>query len=147
MFASRMSLLAGRPGSQVRLPDAERYRPMLRLLSDADLNFPGMSKALRQKMRAKRLRLFRGYLRCLAKDYADLLGGIREVLVESHVERPDLATALMTNRYRFALALCRIEISLQLHALGLGSVDVSGLVGALGALKGVASMVMSEGLA
>jgi len=39
--------------------------------------------------------MFRGYLRCLTKDYARLLSGIREMMVESGVDRPDLAKALV----------------------------------------------------
>jgi hypothetical protein len=140
LFLGRLRMLDGTT-SPSRLPDADRYRPMLRLLSDGDLNFPGMDTALRNKIRAQRRELFRGYLRCLTRDYGVLLAGIRAVMVESNVDRPDLAKALAKNRFMFALALCRIEFNLRLHALGLGKVDVSGLVEALGALRGIAGMM------
>jgi len=150
MFLARMRMLeVARPsdsnGSRLqqtsRLPDADRYRPMLRLLSDSDLNFAGMNVALRNKIRSQRREMFRGYLRCLTKDYGILLSGIRTIMVESNVDRPDLAKALAKNRTMFALALCRIEVNLQLQALGIGNVDVSGLVDALSALRGIANVM------
>jgi hypothetical protein len=144
MFLGRMRMLdVARPANSnaSRLPDADRYRPMLRLLSDSDLNFAGVNVALRNRIRSQRREMFRGYLRCLARDYGILLSGIRTIMVESNVDRPDLAKALAKNRTMFALALCRIEVNLQLHALGMGNVDVSGLVDALGALRGIANVM------
>jgi hypothetical protein len=112
----------------------DRYRPMLRLLSDADLQF--VPAHLRSSVRADRRMIFRRYLKCLAKDYARLLAGIRMAMVRSGVDRPELARALAKNRLLFSLAVCRIEYRLTLHAAGLGYVDVSGLVEALDALRG-----------
>jgi hypothetical protein len=63
------------------------------------------------------------------------------MMVESGADRPDLAAALAKNRFMFALALCRIEIHLQLHVLGIGKVDVSGLVEALDTLRGAVSVI------
>jgi len=135
MLTARMRLLNSMGRSNRSLPDAERYRPMLRLLSDDDLNFAARNPALRAKVAARRRELFRGYVRCLTKDYARLLGSIRRLMVESGVDRPDLAKALAKNRFVFALALCRIELHLRLHALGLSKVDVTGLVAALDGLR------------
>jgi len=112
---------------------ADRYRPMLRLLSDEDLQF--VPAHLRTAVCADRRKLFRSYLQCLAKDYARLLGGIRMAMVRSGMDRPELARALAKNRFLFVVALCRIEYRLALHAAGLGRVDVSGLVEALDALR------------
>ena len=148
MFVVRLRLLDSTTQSHTHLPDVDRYRPMLRLLSDADLGFVAASPVLRGKIRTRRREMFRGYLRCLTKDYAKLLSGVRRMMVESGTDRPDLAKALAKNRAMFALALCRIEIRLQLHALGLGTVDVSGLVEALDALRGaVAVMTPATGAA
>jgi hypothetical protein len=141
LFWARMRLLDSVAQSHKGLPDANRYRPMLRLLSDADLDFASASPVLRGKIRARRREMFRGYLRCLTKDYAQLLSGVRRMMVESGADRPDLAKALAKNRLMFTLALCRIELHLQLHVLGLGKVDVSGLVEALDALRGAVSVM------
>jgi hypothetical protein len=142
LFWTRMRLLDSAAQTNNKgLPDADRYRPMLRLLSDADLDFASASPVLRGKVRARRREMFRSYLRCLTRDYAGLLSGLRLIMVESGVDRPDLAKALAKNRLMFALVLCRIEIHLQLHVLGIGKVDVSGLVGALDALRGAVSVM------
>jgi hypothetical protein len=114
---------------------------MLRLLADGDLEFAGANRVLRGRIRARRRELFRGYLRCLTKDYARLLAGLRQLMAESGVDRPDLAKALAKNRLMFALALCRIEVNLQLHTFGVGKVDVSGLVDALDALRNAVSVM------
>ncbi len=141
LFVARMRLLDAHVQAQQNLPDVNRYKPMLRLLSDSDLGFAAGNPKLRSKIRSQRRKCFRGYLRCLTKDYARLLSGIRGMMVESGVDRPDLAKALARNRAQFALALCRIELHLQLHTLGIGKVDVSGLVEALDSLRGAVSVM------
>jgi hypothetical protein len=141
LLMTRMRLLDASVQSSAKLPDGERYRPMLRILSEEDLDFAGANRMLRKKILARRREIFRGYLRCLTKDYARLLSGLRRTMVESGVDRPDLAGAIAKNRFRFALVLCRIEVHLQLHALGIGKVDVSGLVEALDALRGVVNVM------
>jgi hypothetical protein len=146
MLVARVRLLDSIGESNRAVPDAARYRPMLRLLSDDDLDFAARYPALRAKVAARRRELFRGYVRCLTKDYGRLLASIRHMMVESGVDRPDLAKALAKNRFVFALALCRIELHLRMHALGLGSVDVSGLVAALEGLRATVN-VMTPGAA
>jgi hypothetical protein len=141
LFVARMRLLDAHVQAQQNLPDVNRYKPMLRLLSDDDLGFAAASPKLRSKVRSQRREVFRGYLRCLTKDYTRLLSGVRGMMVESGEDRPDLAKALARNRVLFALALCRIELHLQLHALGIGKVDVSGLVEALDSLRGAVSVM------
>lgn len=141
LLMTRIRLLDASMQASGKLPDAERYRPMLRILSEEDLGFVRGNRALMRKIRTRRREIFRGYLRCLTKDYARLLSGLRRTMVQSGVDRPDLAGAIAKNRFHFALALCRIEVHLQLHALGIGKVDVSGLVEALDALRGVVNIM------
>jgi hypothetical protein len=141
LFVARMRLLDAHVQAQQNPPDVNRYKPMLRLLSDSDLDFAAANPKIKSRIRSQRREVFRGYLRCLTKDYARLLSGIRGMMVESGVDRPDLAKALASNRARFAFALCRIELHLQLHALGIGKVDVSGLVEALDSLRGAVSVM------
>jgi hypothetical protein len=114
---------------------ADRYRPMLRLLSEDDLNFLAGDATTLRALRTERRKIFRGYLACLTKDYASLLAGVRTVMVQSGVDRPDLARALARNRALFAMAICKLEIRLALHWAGVGKVDVAGLVGAFDALR------------
>ncbi len=120
---------------------AERYRPMLRLLSDDDLNFVASNGNLHRTLKSRRRELFRSYLRCLTRDYGCLLAGIRSAMVEAGVDRPDLARALAKNRALFALAVYRVEVRLAFHAVGVGTVDISGLVEALEGLRAQVSVV------
>ena len=81
--------------SQDRLVD--RYRPMFRLLDESDCEFiaagfPGKSEM--RRFRAERRSLFRVYLRSLGADHARIVGAIRDLLVESQLDRRDLAKAL-----------------------------------------------------
>jgi hypothetical protein len=134
-FFLKMRSLNSTGTSNSLMLSADRYRPMLRLLSDDDLAFVAANSKLRRNLRTKRRDLFRGYLRCLTRDYGHLLSGIRQAMVQSGVDRPDLARALAKNRALFALSVCKIEYRLALHATGLGTVDVSGLVDALETLR------------
>jgi hypothetical protein len=109
-----------------------RYRPVERLLSEEDVEFlksqpgylPGMEKALRSGRR----RIFRAYLRTLARDFNRLHLALRLALLESPIDRPDLATVLLQQKLTFFLALAAVHLRLGLHTLGIGTVDVRGLV-------------------
>jgi len=119
--------------------DADRYRPMLRLLSDEDHDFVS-DPALCKKLRIRRCDLFREFLGSLTEDYRVLLSGVRLLMAESGNDRPDLAKALVRNRVSFAVARCRIEVRLRLYALGIGQTDVlrleiQGLASALDVLR------------
>ena len=124
---------------------AGRNRPMLRLLSEDDFRFVTAAgpagRSLCRSLRSQRRQIFRIYLRCLTRDYARLLAGIRMAMVQSGIDRPDLAHALSRNRLLFLLALARIELRLGAHALGVGKVEVGGLVDALEALRGQMSLL------
>ena len=132
-FRLRALRSAARPSAPMNL--ADRYRPMLRLLSERDANLLIGNPALRRTVRSQRCKLFRRYLTCLTRDYGYLLQGIRVAMVQSGVDRPDLARALAKNRIHFAWAICRIEYRLALYTVGVGRVDVSGLVLAFDTLR------------
>jgi len=134
-FMSRMRFIRAAEATAVPVVSAERYRPMLRLLSDEDLAFASANAQLTRTLRARRRELFRSYLNCLTRDYAHLLAGVRAVMVQSGMDRPELAQALAKNRILFAIAICKVELRLSLHAAGIGKVDVSALVGAMEALS------------
>lgn len=146
-FVSRMRILSVAEESAPAVVSADRYRPMLRLLSDEDLEFVAGNSSLRRTLRSRRRELFRSYLRCLTRDYAHLLAGVRAVMVRSGVDRPDLAQALARNRVLFVMAICKIEMRLTLHAVGVGKVDISGLVDALEALRSQVNVMGAASMA
>jgi hypothetical protein len=137
----KMRTLASAKGSGMGIPGADRYRPMLRLLSDEDLALLPARSRIRTTLRARRRALFRAYLRCLTRDYGRLLAGVRHAMVQSGVDRPDLARALAKNRVLFALAICKVEYRLALHAAGIGHVEIGGLVEALDVLRSQVSVL------
>jgi hypothetical protein len=124
------------PAEVLQECSVERYHPMFRLLDESDLEsiaaaFPEHSRVLRRRFRAERRSLFRVYLRDLKSDHARIVGAIRNLLVESQLDRPDLAKALYKCQLVFTLAMASIEFKLLLHAMGVGTVDVRSLFAAL----------------
>src|SRR5688500_10251488 len=95
-----------------------RYRPMLRLLDEADYKFlaaqPGYSKKYISRLRAERRAIFRAYLRNLVRDFHRLHMAARMVLVYAPQDRPDLAMTLMRQRFLFTFAIMSIECRLLL---------------------------------
>jgi hypothetical protein len=117
---------------------AARYRPMFRLLDESECGFIASGfadKANLRRFRAERRSLFRVYLRNLGADHARIVGAIRNLLVQSQMDRPDLAKALFRCQLMFALAMVAVEFKLQLHALGIGNVDVRSMVAAVESLQ------------
>jgi hypothetical protein len=117
---------------------AARYRPMYRLLDESDCGFIASGShgnANLRRFRSERRQLFRVYLRNLGTDHARIVGAMRDLLVESELDRPDLAKALYRCQLMFALAMISVEFKLQLHALGIGTVDVHSLVAAVEGLQ------------
>jgi hypothetical protein len=112
-----------------------RYRPMMRILDDTDYKFlecqPGYSKKFVQRLRSQRRAIFRAYLRNLVRDFHRLHLAARMVLIYAPQDRPDLAMTLVKQRLLFTFAIISVEYRLILHGLGLGTVDVRNLLGAL----------------
>ena len=135
LFWSKFRALSSVAASNSFSLSTDRYRPMLRLLSENDLTYVARNAKLHKALCAGRRKIFREYLRCLTRDYARLLAALRYVMVQSGTDRPDLARAIARNRILFAIAICRIEVHLALHASGLSTVDISNLVEALEVLR------------
>jgi hypothetical protein len=54
---------------------------------------------------------------------------VRELLVQSRHDRPDLCWILLRSRVRFAAGMISVRIRLVLYARGLGSVRAAELIG------------------
>jgi len=133
-------LIAGRTTLPVSVDwindlSAIRYRPMERLLSPEDERFlasqPGSNGKMVRRMRSERRRLFRAYLACLNTDFNRVSAALRLIMTHAAQYRPDLAGILYKQQALFAIGMLNVQWRLALHALGLGTVDVSGLVGAM----------------
>lgn len=111
-----------------------RYRPMARLLSEADFRYAasqGVDPARLRTFRAERRRIFSTYLSNLVRDFNTLHAAARTFLLSSEVDRPELAVKLIQVRANFQKALFALHFRLLLHRLGLMTVDITPLVRAV----------------
>jgi hypothetical protein len=109
----------------------ENYRPMERLFFDGDYDFlahAGAPARIGTRLRAARRRVFRQYLRCLSRDFDRLYTAAKLSLLHAPQDQPDLAWALLKQRLIFRYAMAAVQCRLVLQPLGLGTVDVQGLV-------------------
>ena len=110
----------------------ERYRPMIRLLDDSDLRSlrerPGVSPQQIIEFRRERSRIFRNYLKRLNADFASVCLALKVVMLQSQVDRPDLASTLLRTQFRFAVGLVWVQVRLGLYDLGIGTVKIDGLL-------------------
>jgi hypothetical protein len=110
----------------------ERYRPMLRLLGDEDVAFlraqPGFRPSMAAKLRAQRCQILSAYLRSLDLDFRWMCAAIKVLMVQSRQDRPDLARTLFRYQVSFAAGILMARVQLMFYRLGLGKVDVAGLV-------------------
>jgi hypothetical protein len=117
-----------------------RYRPMERVLGEADFEFlsrqPGVDKKTLRAFRAERRGIFRAYVRDIAADFNRLHTAARILLLTSREDRPDLAVTLFKLRATFTYAMLAIQWRLALHALGVRSLDVHALVEAVDGMRG-----------
>ncbi len=116
-----------------------KYRPMERLFLEEDYDFlaaqPGFHPKIYGKLQAERRRVFRHYLRCLRKDFNRLSTAAKTLVLMAPQDRPDLARDIMKQRLMFSWALLGVEVRLALQTVGLGTVDVRGLVGAMESMR------------
>jgi hypothetical protein len=110
----------------------ERYRPMMRLLDQSDLDFlrsqPGFTPRMAVEFRAQRSRIFRAYLRNLSADFRRVCTAVKVLMLQSKRDRPDLAAVLVRQQTLFALGMAMVEARLFLYRFGLCTVDVRTLV-------------------
>lgn len=110
----------------------ERYRPMLRLLDDAELHFlcsrTEVTPSLIAQFRRQRCQIFRGYLRSLRGDFTKICGATKVLLVEAAADRPDLASLLIQSHIAFAWSMALVHVRLALYSWGIGTVNAASLL-------------------
>ena len=106
----------------------DRYRPMLRLLDSAELEWlarePGSSAALVRRVRQQRVAIFRRYLRSLRLDF-DRLQAMGRVLIGTGQANQAVAQALFQANWAFTKAWWAIQFRLALYQLGFRRVDAA----------------------
>jgi hypothetical protein len=117
----------------------ERYEPMSRLLAEDDFIFlaaqPGYRPEMGAKLRRERRRIFRLYLRELARDFRGLHREARAMVAESHAEHSELVGLLIRQRLVFLGAMTTVQLRLAASRFGLGNVDVRGLLESMEAMR------------
>ena len=110
----------------------ERYRPMLGLLNQEDLQLlrtqPGFTPQMATSFRIQRCQLVQEYLRYLDSDFKRICMALKVVMVQAEHDRPELASALVRNQMTFAYGMVMVQFQLVLYRYGVGNVDVTGLV-------------------
>ncbi len=117
----------------------ERYRPMLRLLDNHDIeclrSCAGFTPQMASALRAQRCLIFRAYMRSLSQDFGRVCAALKIVMVQSRRDRPDLAAALVSTQARFVVLSAGISARLVLFRLGICSVDADELLRAFDCLR------------
>ena len=109
-----------------------RYKAMERLLDETDGQFIRSHQKVSQqevkKFRAQRVKLFRGYMHQLSEDFNRICKALKLLMVQSRIDRPDLAGLLLKQQFTFALAMMAVEVKLILYGFGWAGVDVKALM-------------------
>jgi hypothetical protein len=117
-----------------------RYKAMERLLEETDYQYlaakSGDNKKLQKRLRDRRVHIFSSYLNCLSQDFTRICNAIKKVMVDSQIDRPDLAGLLMKQHFIFTLTVLSIEIRLVLYNFGWGAPDGRSLVRSLDSMTG-----------
>ncbi len=117
----------------------DKYRPMQRLLSQEDYTFlksqPGYHPSMARTLRSSRRQAFRSYMSSLRHDFDRLYLSAKFAVLHSDTDQSELVTAIFKQRVIFYSALCLIEVRLGLYTLGIGSVDIRPVLGALEAVR------------
>jgi hypothetical protein len=110
----------------------ESYEPMLRLLSQGDLSLlrrhAAYSSDMESKFRAERCRIFRVYLRSLRGEFRQTCTALKLVMLQSQVDRPDLASLLLRSQVNFGYRLAIIQVNVAFYRFGIGTVDCAELL-------------------
>jgi len=116
-----------------------RYQVMDRLLSARDVGFlaaqPGFTASRGARWKRDSLRIFRGYLSELTRDFQALHAEARRMVAESRSESPELASTLVRQQVAFWRARMILEGRLLIFALGFGAVDVAPLLQTIDAMR------------
>jgi len=117
----------------------ERYAPMERLLDRSDFQFlesqPGYRAEIGRRLLSERRKIFAGYLSQLIRDFNQLLGIAKLMLVYGPEDRPEFANALWRQQIAFYFAICMLRCRIAFYPFGWKGVDVSALVGSLASLR------------
>jgi len=107
----------------------ERYRPMLRLVDDAS------PSGIAANLRRARYQIFRSHLHVLTVDFHRVCTAVKLLMVQASTDRPDLASTLLRSQVAFAWGIVVVRARLLLYVLGIGTVNIAGLLKLLDGMR------------
>jgi len=87
------------------------------------------------KLRTQRCQMFRDYLRGLETDFRRVCTAVKLLMLQSQLDRPDLASVLIQQQASFAFGMMVVNVRLLLYRWGFAGVDVSDLVKRFDAMR------------
>ena len=116
-----------------------RYRAMERLLDEGEYEFvasqAGHNPNVEQKLRAERVRIFRGYVRWLGNDFTRISSAVKTLMLASETDRTDLAGLVMKQQFIFVSAFVAVEFRIILYSFGWSRVEVGALLEAFDGMR------------
>src|SRR4051812_29072726 len=112
----------------------QRYRPMVRMLSDTDFSYlrlHGLNPSQARHLRCERRRIFRVYLKNLVRDFNRLHWAAHTILLASEVDNPELAERLVRTRVQFERAVLSVRVRLALSTIGVGGLEPGRILDAI----------------
>jgi hypothetical protein len=127
----------------------ESYAPMERLLGSGDLEFlasqAGYRPEIAKRLMAERRRIFAAYLGHLVRDFNQLVGVGKLMIVYSAEDRQEFARRLWRQQLRFYAGVCSLRLQLALYPLGWTATDSHRLVETLTAMRDQVQLLASPG--
>ena len=109
-----------------------RYKAMERLLDETDRQFlqshPKFNPQEDRKFRARRVKMFRRYMHQLSEDFNRICKAVKLLMVQSSIDRPDLAGLLLKQQFTFSLAMMAVEAKMILYSFGWADVTAKALM-------------------
>jgi hypothetical protein len=126
----------------------ESYAPMERLLDKSDADFlasqPGYRPEIAKRLMAERRKIFGAYLGLLVRDFNQLAGIGKLMIVYSERDRRDFARSLWRQQARFYARVCAVRFQLALYPVGWNVVDAHPLVAAVSAMRNQVTLLASS---
>jgi hypothetical protein len=129
----------------------ESYAPMERLLEKSDAEFlatqAGYRPEIAKRLMAERRKIFSAYLGRLVRDFNQLVGIGKFMIVYSPQDRQEFARNLWHQQVRFYAEVCSIRLQLALYPLGWNGADAHRLVEALTVMRDQVQLLAYPGQA